>query len=905
MVIATKSLSRNEILDQIWDTVPVGSPEPTEPKTLAKLRELTENLIKASDRERLKTHPFQEVLDRGISFDRDRVASTLQDRVIAITGGAGFVGGHLIAHLKQLGVKRIISLDLANAENICCHDQSTLENIPCIHYHADVRDYGILREIFAIEQPDIVFHLAAQRLPGLAETQIYQTVSTNILGSDNIIRLCEEFKVEACIFSSTGKASRYYTPDIYAGSKKIAEWLFSDRLDEKQCLYGIVRFTHVVENSPISFELDKRVEQGLVSLHAPDRFTYAQNVTEAVHLLLNSLPILERGKAKILAVTNLGWPVNTLDIALHKILCAGGNIPIYFKGVPKGYETSMFMGQLDLSGEREIIPMLNVLEVQDSQLSPTKDMVIAELHPYSSIVLDHCVANIKQSMVCPDLAIRSALSEGVKAMAISSFRLANPVKLLDILGWGIDPEQLAQPGVDRAYYHEFAELLLAGLDRRLESIDRDRVSAQALTAVSYLQTVPSTSSLANCIQTNLMLFTSISARPKVSGANPNYSKPRILYISTKSEIGGVTSHLIEFMTNFRDTYDIHLISGEKELLTDTAVKLGINYHIVPTLKNKATVLEDLKTIWECVRLINKIQPDLVHMHSSKAGLVGRIAAQIANVPSIFTAHGWGFTPGIPRSRQLLLWGLEFGLAKLSRRIICVSKFDRDLALNSGVGHHHQLHAIYNGIADSELIATPATVAADRAISIVMIARFAEQKDHTLAIQACQYLPPQVKMVFVGDGHLLPRAKKLAADLGVTDRIEFLGNRLNVPEILANSQVCLLLSHYEGLPISILEGMRAGLPVVASNVGGVSEQVIDGQNGILVPREDLDATVTALMKLVNEPKLRQSMGMESRKLFLNNFHIDRTISQTQQVYDSLLTPSPKIEPTIHRGILQAQ
>jgi FlaA1/EpsC-like NDP-sugar epimerase len=487
MVIATKKLSRNEILQQIWETVPAGSSTPTKPEDLARLKELTNNLIEISDREYLKVNPFQEVIDRSINFYRDRVETILKDKVVLIAGGAGFIGINLICQLRELGVKRIVCLDIAKPNKLCADKTGESANISEISYHADVRDLERLREIFDLERPQIVFHLAAQRLPGLAESQIYETVSTNILGSKNIIMLCEEYDVEKCIFSSTGKASRYYTPDIYAGSKKIAEWLFSDRLEQKKCHYGIVRFTHVVENSPISLELDEKIESGLVSLHAPDRFTYAQNVTEAVHLLLNSLTIGAIGSVKILAVTNLGWPVNTTDIALHKIICAGGNIPIYFKGVPKGYETSMFMGQLDLSGERAPIPMLNVLEVQDSQLALDLDMVIAELHPYCSQSLNLCMNQIEKSMSSAELMIREALNDGMKQMAISTFRLANPLILLDILGWGIDPDYLAQPGVDLSYYHEFADLILAGLADRRESIDPTSLSERTLAAIRYLQ----------------------------------------------------------------------------------------------------------------------------------------------------------------------------------------------------------------------------------------------------------------------------------------------------------------------------------------------------------------------------------------------------------------------------------
>ncbi len=496
MLVASKPLDRNEIITQIWEMMPIGSSESSDPTILAKLTELTNALIDITGREELKINPFAEVAERNIHLYKSQIATILQDKVVLITGGAGFVGTHLIDRLAQFGVKRIVSIDM---ESGC----SSQEDISIVHYQTDIRNYRALQQIFEIEQPNVVFHLAAQRLPGLAETQVYQTISTNIFGTDNIIKLCEEHNVEACIFSSTGKASRYYTPDVYAGSKKIAEWLFSDRLAEKKCLYGIVRFTHVIENSPISAELDRRVADGLVSLHAPDRFTYAQNVTESTCLLLNALTMLERGTAKLFAVKNLGWPVNTLNIALHKIVVAGGNIPLYFKGVPKGYEQHMFMGHLDLSGEKGIIPMLNVLEVENSYLSPAQDTVVSTLHPFSSPQLVESFKNICDASTGSDTAFKATLNQAVKKMAISTFCMANPDRLLDILGWGINPAQLATVDIDTDYYHEFAELLLEGLHDRLPFIHRYKLSPQVLAAIDYLRNVPSTARTATYIASKM------------------------------------------------------------------------------------------------------------------------------------------------------------------------------------------------------------------------------------------------------------------------------------------------------------------------------------------------------------------------------------------------------------------
>jgi NADP-dependent 3-hydroxy acid dehydrogenase YdfG len=459
------SLRKSEVLQSIWETAPVGLPEPIKADVLDRLSLLTQELIDISGRDRLQADPFAEVYDRQVKIDQTEIVDILKNKTVLVTGGRGFVGTNLIAKLQQLGVKNIVALDITDDQNqqiaINCSDVN--HHIPVIHYKCDVRDAEKTQAIFAAEQPQIVFHLAAQRLPGLAETQIYETVSTNLFGSLNIIECCEKYQVTGCIFSSTGKASRYFTPDIYAGSKKIAEWVFSDRAKSSNCQFGIVRFTHVVENSPISAELDTRVAQGLVSLHAPDRHIYAQNISESVNLLLKSLTTLQSGTTEILSVRDIGWPVNTLDVALHKILKSGKNIPIYFKGLPAGYERHVFMGQLDLSGKREILPMLNVLEGVNGQVDAASNTVTAPIIPFDSAVLAQALSKIQQASITTDADTRQAVIQGVKDIALSSFCLADPHLLVDILNWGTNVCELDAAGVDMSYHQDTIDLLVAGI----------------------------------------------------------------------------------------------------------------------------------------------------------------------------------------------------------------------------------------------------------------------------------------------------------------------------------------------------------------------------------------------------------------------------------------------------------
>ena len=163
------------------------------------------------------------------------VSSKIKGKTILITGREGCVGSFSIKKLLDLGANKIIS-----ADNARCHNPE--ENLPLFtregavtFYAVDIRNFEALKHIFEVEKPAIVFHLAAQRQPGLAEIKIRETVTTSLLGCKHIIQLCAEYSVEHCIFSSTGKESRYFTTEVYAASKKFAEWQFAAISSRRRC----------------------------------------------------------------------------------------------------------------------------------------------------------------------------------------------------------------------------------------------------------------------------------------------------------------------------------------------------------------------------------------------------------------------------------------------------------------------------------------------------------------------------------------------------------------------------------------------------------------------------------------------------------------------------------------------
>lgn len=368
---------------------------------------------------------------------------------------------------------------------------------------------------------------------------------------------------------------------------------------------------------------------------------------------------------------------------------------------------------------------------------------------------------------------------------------------------------------------------------------------------------------------------------------------RILYLITQGILGGAQTHILHLTMHLRRDFDIHVAMGVKGPLWDNLQSGGINVHHIPSLVRAVSPVKDLKGLNEIRKLLNKVKPELISTHSSKAGVLGRIAARLCGIPTIFTAHGWAFTEGIPEMQRRLYIYVERAAARWSGKIICVSEYDRQLALKHGVGSPEQLITIHNGmpLLPGDYLAKPGR---KNPVRLIMVARFSEPKDYQLLLDALSELRVNYNFVvdLVGDGPLLPQYRELARKLGLDDNVNFLGARTDVPELLAKAQVFLLISKWEGFPRSILEAMRTGLPVIASDVGGAGESVVDGETGFLVPRGDVYILRDRLATLINQAELRVQMGRKGRDRFLQNFTFQHMLTKTLGVYQEVLQAGPK-------------
>jgi glycosyltransferase involved in cell wall biosynthesis len=357
---------------------------------------------------------------------------------------------------------------------------------------------------------------------------------------------------------------------------------------------------------------------------------------------------------------------------------------------------------------------------------------------------------------------------------------------------------------------------------------------------------------------------------------------RILYAITKAEIGGAQAHVLDLLKGFGRHYDLHLACGEEGYLTQAARDIGVQCHIVKDLVHAASPLRDLRSVGQFSELLRRLRPDLVHAHTTKAGLVARAAAWRCGVPAVFTAHSWAFSDGVSLGWKAMGVPTEWLAAKATARVINVSEANRRLAIRYGLPSRSQV-TIHNGISDTAHRARPGR---SHVPEVIMVARFAPQKHHQLLLEAFAGINTPATLTLAGSGPTMAWMRGLAFKLGIGGRVRFLGDRDDVPELLARASVFALASRWEGFPLSILEAMRAGLPVVASDVGGAHEAVSSGENGYLVARGDTGGFRNALWALCRDAELRERMGSAARLRYESQFSVRQMLLKTGLLYEQV-------------------
>jgi len=357
-----------------------------------------------------------------------------------------------------------------------------------------------------------------------------------------------------------------------------------------------------------------------------------------------------------------------------------------------------------------------------------------------------------------------------------------------------------------------------------------------------------------------------------------------LVITRGTEYGGAQFHVLYLAKYLRKKgIDVNVIVGSIGPISDLLLSQKISIVHIPTLVRKISLIKDLMTVIYLTRYFKRHQYDLVAAHSSKAGLLSAISCRLAGTPFIFTAHSWPFLQGHTASSNTLYKCMCRIICGLAKKVICVCNHDRNIAVQMKLDQPAKFSVIHNGIPDRlSSPRIPPTSQPENYTKVAMISRLNHPKNPELLIRAVARVS-NLELTIVGDGPQRTMLDNMTHSLEIDHRVIFVGEADEPSELIENSDIVALISYSEGLPLAILEGMRAGLPILATNVGGIPEIITDGEEGFLVPPDDVQQLTNRLHKLAVDQSLRITMGAKSRKRYIELFQVDTMINRTLDIY----------------------
>lgn len=358
---------------------------------------------------------------------------------------------------------------------------------------------------------------------------------------------------------------------------------------------------------------------------------------------------------------------------------------------------------------------------------------------------------------------------------------------------------------------------------------------------------------------------------------------KILYVITKSEIGGAQMHVSQLMRGMiAQGHTVGLVSYPGGWLEHEARSMGAQFFPNTSFSNAYNPFAVFASIRKLRAIARTFTPDIACCHSSGAGFFWRLGIR-NKIPTTYTAHSWAFTTGAPFSRRIIAIIAEKIVARYTSKIICVSEYDRQLALRYGITSRNKLVTIHNGVVlMPEVVRTPHTP-----VRVLSIGRLAYPKEYGLLIEAFTTVSSDASLTIVGNGPMYTALTTQIRSLGLEQKVTTLTEKKpqDIAGILATADIFILLSKHEGFPMTILEAMSARLPVVASRVGGIPE-AIDPTTGILVGNSIGDVR-EALTTLIIDETLRLRMGNTARQRAESEFSIDQFLQRTLQVYEEVL------------------
>jgi len=374
---------------------------------------------------------------------------------------------------------------------------------------------------------------------------------------------------------------------------------------------------------------------------------------------------------------------------------------------------------------------------------------------------------------------------------------------------------------------------------------------------------------------------------------------KVLRIITRLNIGGPSIHVILLSDRLnKERFKTYLVVGkegknEGSMLKE-AEKRNIEVIFIPELQREISPIKDIIAFFKIIRIIRKIKPDIVHTHMAKAGTIGRLSAWICGVGIIIhTFHGNVLSSYFGRIKTLFFIFIERWLSKISTRIITLTENQRDEILKFGIGCPDKVIVIPLGLPLDRFYKTKDGGRLRKELSVFekpivgTAARLVPVKDIGTFLEACKIVLEEIKdaiFVIAGDGYLRKELEKKAENLGISKMVFFLGFRDDLENIYRDLSCFVLSSLNEGLPVSIIEAQASGIPVVATDVGGVSE-LVSKETGILVPPKNPNALADGIKRILKNPEISKKMG-ERAKENSKKYTQERLIENIEGLYEKL-------------------
>ena len=380
---------------------------------------------------------------------------------------------------------------------------------------------------------------------------------------------------------------------------------------------------------------------------------------------------------------------------------------------------------------------------------------------------------------------------------------------------------------------------------------------------------------------------------------------KIVRIIARLNIGGPSLHVVNLNKGLSsDRFESLLVTGSPNpgegSMLDYAQENGVQPLVIPEMVGEARLRpRDIKALLRLYRILRLERPQIVHTHTAKAGFLGRLAARLAGVPVVVhTYHGHVLYGYYGPLKSWLLLQMERRLARITDRLVAVSALVKEDLIAYRVAPAEKISVIplgfdlepffdcrsLKGEFRSELGLDPGV----RLVGI--LGRIFPIKNHRLFLESAARVIEQetnVRFVIVGDGILRSETQRYAQDLGIRQKVIFTGWRRDLPRIYADLDLLVVSSNNEGTPVSAIEAMASGRPVVATRVGGLPDVVHDGETGYLVPAKQPEALAAAILELIRNPQRAEQMGQCAQLSVKERFSVQRLVCDTESLYQDLM------------------